>query len=56
MKKVDENEARGFWMGANDIENERIYVSLDGSEGKIPKYIYRRVGKSSHLLKFRFIR
>ena len=35
MKKVDnENEDRGFWMGANDIEREGFYVWLDGSEGK----------------------
>ena len=34
MKKVDENENLGFWMGANDIEKEGLYVWLDGSEGK----------------------
>ena len=34
MKKVDENEDMGFWMGANDIEREGNYVWLDGSEGK----------------------
>ena len=34
IKKVDENEEKGFWMGANDIEREGLYVWLDGSEGK----------------------
>ena len=41
MKKVDENEDMGFWMGANDIEREGNYVWLDGNEGKFTnKYVY----------------
>ncbi len=35
MKKVDENERIGFWMGANDIEIEDFFVWIDGSKGKL---------------------
>ena len=34
MKKVDENEIHGFWMGANDLDREGFYVWLDRTEGK----------------------
>lgn len=40
IKRHGANEKVGFWMGANDLRREGVYVWLDGYKGKF-NYIYQ---------------